>query len=263
MKSPWRLKTFINLQNSSSIIRNRLLRIYSQDKPSHEGVFSIDFQNLFHFPAKLPADTFLTNSQKEAEIPGPVPLLDKCREGPCNAGRCLIYQPWFLLAPQRERARTMAEYREARRWISVYIPRPSCFHVCAYYAHVCISFFRMTYRRDYLDVDPSLRFEPITHREYTDPFSLFSLLGPCVCVSANASIIVAPAIFHRDARTKKKRGKRKKEKISRTRLKSHSVVWERKTSLFLFCRCPSSSTSPFGTRFPRVWINWNSIRTLV
>lgn len=34
------------------------------------------------------------------------------------------------------------------------------------YPCLTLSFSRMTYRRDYLDVDLSLRFEPITHQEY-------------------------------------------------------------------------------------------------
>lgn len=131
-----------------------------------------------------------------------------------------------------------------------------------------ISFFLMTYRRDYLDVDPSLRFEPITHREY--------IRIPFLCSLSPRAVCIGERIDHRCARDfssgcsnakkekwKEKRERGKRKKISRTRLKSHSVVWERKTSLFLFYRCcPSSSTSPFGTRFPRVWINWNSIRTL-
>lgn len=81
------------------------------------------------------------------------------------------------------------------------------------YPCLTLSFSRMTYRRDYLDVDLSLRFEPITHQEYIQniytyiytrtripPFLHRSLLR----VSASASIIVALAIFHRDSRDKKK-----------------------------------------------------------
>lgn len=81
----------------------------------------------------------------------------------------------------------------------------------------------MTYSRDYPDVDPSVHPGPITHRECTGPFllsSLFLFLFP----SADASIIVAPTIFHRSPFTRKK---------SPSRLKSHSAVWDCKTRLFV------------------------------
>lgn len=126
------------------------------------------------------------------------------------------------------------------------------------YPCLTLSFSRMTYRRDYLDVDLSLRFEPITHQEYIyrntiyiqiyiqniytyiytrtriPPFLHRSLLR----VSASASIIVALAIFHRDSRDKKK--------YSPARLKSHPVIWERASF--------SSVHFPFTTRFPRTRI---------
>lgn len=121
----------------------------------------------------------------------------------------------------------------------VYIPTKSLYIRVSF---PCVSFSRMTYRRDYLDVDLSLRFEPITHQEYIYikyihihtrilPFLLCSLLR----VSASASIIVALAIFHRDSRDKKK--------YSPARLKSHPVIWERASF--------SSVHFPFTTRFPR------------
>lgn len=61
----------------------------------------------------------------------------------------------------------------------------------------------MTYSRDYPDVDPSVHSSPITHRECTGPFLLSPLLL-FLFPSANASIIVAPTIFHRSPFTRKK-----------------------------------------------------------
>lgn len=75
----------------------------------------------------------------------------------------------------------------------VYIPTKSLYIRVSF---PCVSFSRMTYRRDYLDVDLSLRFEPITHQEYiykkyiyiyTHGFSLFSSVLSSVYQRAHRS----------------------------------------------------------------------------
>lgn len=88
----------------------------------------------------------------------------------------------------------------------------------------------MTYRRDYLDVDLSLRFDPITHREYIYIYIPFS--PPCV------------SIDHRCARDFSSRFPGQKKIYSTARLKSHPVIWERASF--------SSVHLPFTTRFPRI-----------
>lgn len=120
----------------------------------------------------------------------------------------------------------------------VYIPTKSLYIRVSF---PCVSFSRMTYRRDYLDVDLSLRFEPITHQEYiyikniyTHTDSPFSPLFSSPCISER--------IDHRCARDFSS-GFPGQKKYSPARLKSHPVIWERASF--------SSVHFPFTTRFPR------------
>lgn len=116
------------------------------------------------------------------------------------------------------------------------------------YPCLTLSFSRMTYRRDYLDVDLSLRFEPITHQEYIQNiytyiyihahgFPLFSTVLSSVYQRAHRSSLRS-RFFIGIPGTKKK--------YSPARLKSHPVIWERASF--------SSVHFPFTTRFPRTQI---------
>lgn len=116
------------------------------------------------------------------------------------------------------------------------------------YPCLTLSFSRMTYRRDYLDVDLSLRFEPITHQEYIQNiytyiyihahgFPLFSTVLSSVYQRAHRSSLRS-RFFIGIPGTKKK--------YSPARLKSHPVIWERASF--------SSVHFPFTTRFPRTRI---------
>lgn len=92
------------------------------------------------------------------------------------------------------------------------------------YIHAYISSFRMTYSRDYPDVDPSVHPAPITHRKYTGSFLANSLsLSPFIGerIDHRCAHDFSSEFFH--------------QKKSSPRLKSYSAVWECKTRLFAGC----------------------------
>lgn len=131
----------------------------------------------------------------------------------------------------------MAEYREARRWICI-SKSPRSIRVRA---HVCISFFHMTYRRDYLDVDPSLRFEADNASRIYG--SLFSVLSSVLYRRTHRSSL-RPWFFIGIPEHKKKSVRRDWKAIPSS--------GNTKRNLFLSYHCPSSSTSPLKLVF-YVW----------
>ena len=90
---------------------------------------------------------------------------------------------------------------------------PTAFtYVRAYRVRTCgISFFHMTYRRDYRDVDPSLRFEPITHREYIRIPFLCSLSSGRVYRRTHRSSL-RPRFFIGMLERKKKKKERERDR---------------------------------------------------
>lgn len=139
----------------------------------------------------------------------------------------------------------MAEYREARRWICI-SKSPRSIRVRA---HVCISFFHMTYRRDYLDVDPSLRFEADNASRIYG--SLFSVLSSVLYRRTHRSSL-RPWFFIGIPEHKKKSVRRDWKAIPSS--------GNTKRNLFLSYHCPSSSTSPLKLVF-YVWTHRRIART--